>query len=894
MTNFLADYDDYTNNTTVTTGISDDNGDSVMGAVTPGTGGTIVYSTAQESHGNSSVLLTPNSTNACYIQYNDANHTSGAIAFYVYMTGSPSATLDFPARVVNSSNSTLISLQMTTGRILRISAGTSVQGTVAMALNTWYRVELTYANATTSPNITAKMFVGDSTTAADSINLTPAALGTSPCNLRVGKLSGTLGAFYVDSFKWVTGSATELGPWVVPPIQVTITDNVGVSDSGEVSSSEFVGEDLVGITDTITVINASQQDIDTSPHPVQVVNQGTPLDTSYFIIYDVVSAPIKKGTQFRMWTGAGSLKEATVFTVTTVGAEAFGFRNISVSPQFATIPATGDVAKTDAYQLTTDAVATKTAAGAATQALTATQSASASVIRNALTDQTITATQPASASAIRNAATTQSVTATQSAAGLDTANAAATQSVTATQAAAAVDIANADAAQAVTATQSGAATKTAAAAATQTLTATQAASASVTRAAAATQSVTATATSAATKTAAAAASQTLTATQFAAVSQTTSAEQNVVATGTAAASVTRAAGATQALTATGTASASVTRAANVGVQALTATGAADAQQIDGANASQALVATQSAAAAKTQFTGAVQNLVATQEASATITRAVAATQTLTATGAAATGGTQTVGATQALTATQSASASVTRVAGATLSATATSAAGASVGRVAGATQALAATGLAAATKESVAQAVQSVLAEGYASIDGSQFILATQDVVATQMATAFGTKSGNVVTHALTATQQASASIVRRAETSQALDAQQFAQAVVIHNVDADPQTLTLTPSASAEAYSESEGDAVQLVVLTQQASATIVRGVHAHQSVVLTQQANAIRNQPVTAHQSVVLTSDAEAYTGAIDEDVFQHGHIKAIDRMPVVKVSTYTEGAQ
>jgi hypothetical protein len=210
---FLANYEGYTPGTGITTTNSDDNGDATLNAVSFG-GGTGVYSDAEAAHGSLSALLTPSGTNNIYIQYNDSSDfTTGAIRFYIYLTGSPAATCDFPLRFVTSSNATTFSFQLTSARLLRISAGSAAQMTSAMSLNTWHRIEGQMTSIQSSGSIAMQLFTGDSTTQIDAISLSSLSLANPMRGVRMGRTSTTtLAANYFDDFALVSGSNTPIGP----------------------------------------------------------------------------------------------------------------------------------------------------------------------------------------------------------------------------------------------------------------------------------------------------------------------------------------------------------------------------------------------------------------------------------------------------------------------------------------------------------------------------------------------------------------------------------------------------------------------------------------------------------------------------------------------------------
>lgn len=92
---------------------------------------------------------------------------------------------------------------------------------------------------------------------------------------------------------------------------------------------------------------AAQQPIDsnlnhvTRPTLPTCVAAGNSADNTYLVTSDAAAAPINTEDRVRIFLSDGTLKEQTLFTVAGK-ASAFGFTNISVAPNFAAPPATGD------------------------------------------------------------------------------------------------------------------------------------------------------------------------------------------------------------------------------------------------------------------------------------------------------------------------------------------------------------------------------------------------------------------------------------------------------------------------------------------------------------------------------------------------------------------------
>lgn len=213
---------------------------------------------------------------------------------------------------------------------------------------------------------------------------------------------------HADNYRYF-GATLALNP--LTTITVTLNDTMGIGDAGSTFISQFAGEDNVGLTDNITVITPTTVDVDGSPFSIIGTAQGTPVSTSYVVLLDAVGALFKKGSQVQLYQPGGTLREATVFTITDVSAPAFGFRNISVTPNFATIVAANDTLRQAGWSFTTDAFAALTkfadSAIAMTYASTATMARSQDIAAATLG---LTLTRSATASLDRPLAGTMAVT----------------------------------------------------------------------------------------------------------------------------------------------------------------------------------------------------------------------------------------------------------------------------------------------------------------------------------------------------------------------------------------------------------------------------------------------------------------------------------------------------
>jgi len=232
MTTFDVHFEGQADGDAVTTVNSDDFGDSPISNVTAN-GGSVTYSGTTPLRGTRSLLIVPAASQTCFVQYNDsADHTTGALRMNCRLNALPSATCDIFWRVINSSSSTLMSAQLTSTGLLRLSAGSSAQMTTPISAGVPFRIEAQYTNVTSGTGtLNMQMFnTLNGAVATDSIGLTSLGLATQPRNMRIGKILGspTIGNLIIDDIKWVTGSATPIGAYVVPPTADAGTDQVGV------------------------------------------------------------------------------------------------------------------------------------------------------------------------------------------------------------------------------------------------------------------------------------------------------------------------------------------------------------------------------------------------------------------------------------------------------------------------------------------------------------------------------------------------------------------------------------------------------------------------------------------------------------------------------------------
>jgi hypothetical protein len=213
-----------TNATGITVGNSGGASGDAFVQVNAGTGGTALYTTTTPAHGTLCGEFTQ-ATAANFPVGPDHSDTAAAdcaCRFYMYITGYPSATVQFPIRLATTADGGVCRVQMGTTGVLTMfnQAGTqagSATSTV-VPLNSWVRYELQVTGSgTASGTMALQTYLADSTTvmsgnsvAATGVSLTAGQIGRA----RAGRSSSaTLAAFRVDDFVFVTGNAAPIGPF---------------------------------------------------------------------------------------------------------------------------------------------------------------------------------------------------------------------------------------------------------------------------------------------------------------------------------------------------------------------------------------------------------------------------------------------------------------------------------------------------------------------------------------------------------------------------------------------------------------------------------------------------------------------------------------------------------
>jgi hypothetical protein len=200
--------------------------------VSPGTGGSIVFSTAQKAHGSNSYLFTPASGQLCFVIFDDSSgSTAVATRFYIYLTGYPAAE-GLLMDVEGAAGGAIMSLHLLSSGLVRAhnSAGGVIPGTTATSaipLNQWVRIEFQGTVSATAAVTWQYFNTMDSGTPTESLTGT-GTIVTNSVQAAAGRViygrftaSGATPAFYMDDFAQNLQSATALGAYVAPALTGT-------------------------------------------------------------------------------------------------------------------------------------------------------------------------------------------------------------------------------------------------------------------------------------------------------------------------------------------------------------------------------------------------------------------------------------------------------------------------------------------------------------------------------------------------------------------------------------------------------------------------------------------------------------------------------------------------
>ena len=453
-------------------------GDTAFNNVTEntGSGGSFKYSNDTAANGSQSVKLSTGATAvSCYSQWNiTGSGLSLYCRYYIYLPTGFSLSQRWD-HYQPRDTATRIRHSLNTDDTLSIVNGSTVVGTSTATLSrdTWYRIEGQLLIDASAGAIELKLFVGNSTTAIETVTATGLNTGTTECtNVRIGNIFAfsNLGPLYLDdealSFTGYMGPNVTTATHSADAAQtLTFTGAAAatVTDLADASATAtFAGAATATVTDladgTGTATFAG-----TATATVTDLASGTGTatftGTATATVTDLADASAT--ATFAGTATAASTKPVDASATATFGATADATTGLGGADAAGTLTFTGTA--TAASTKPVDASATLTAAGTGTVAATRFAAASQTI---ALAGAAIAAsTKPVDATATATFAGTASAT-TTSASDIDGA-----ATLTASGTASASSVKPVDAAGAATLAGSGAAAVTAAADAAAALTA---------------------------------------------------------------------------------------------------------------------------------------------------------------------------------------------------------------------------------------------------------------------------------------------------------------------------------------------------------------------------------------------------------------------------------------
>lgn len=264
-----------TDSTAVTTGNSGGVSGDAFGEIDTSTGlGTVAFTTVA-SHGGMA-LRSYGAGNRAFVGWSGiAAHTKFATRFYLRLPASPSAETQM--FVVRNATAWVVGMNITATRTLRLTKGdgAAIYTSSALALDTWYRVEIRGEVGLTTSNgkVWFDVYLGDTGTSLGSYSSTAADLGTaSLVNVRYGKqgASNTVETLW-DSIAYNNAISTALGAYV-PTLAVvrpsSVDDAGGWTNTGGTSLASVLADE----TDTTY---AQSKAAPTSDDPFTVSLNGT-------------------------------------------------------------------------------------------------------------------------------------------------------------------------------------------------------------------------------------------------------------------------------------------------------------------------------------------------------------------------------------------------------------------------------------------------------------------------------------------------------------------------------------------------------------------------------------------------------------------------------------------
>lgn len=195
-------------------------GNSAFTAVSPVTAGAIAYTSSAYRGSLAIAAVQATTANACTFEWSDPTPAaSGAVRCYLRLNSYPSATTQAPINVRSAANASLGRLNMTATGQLSITLGTAnaVSGVTAsaLALNTWYRVEVVWTGFNTAASaMTLYVYEGDSTTLfCPAVTLTGQTTTALAGVVRFGRNSAAgTNDFTFDNLALNVGSSALIGP----------------------------------------------------------------------------------------------------------------------------------------------------------------------------------------------------------------------------------------------------------------------------------------------------------------------------------------------------------------------------------------------------------------------------------------------------------------------------------------------------------------------------------------------------------------------------------------------------------------------------------------------------------------------------------------------------------
>lgn len=261
MTTLLQWLVNNTNGTTVSTGNCLAVTGTAASTVSPGSGGTITYSSTVAHQGSTSVRFVGGgtATQALRLPFAAAN-AAAAFSFYHRSASLPSAATDILN--VRSSGGALFRVSVNgSGAInVRTTTPSSIVGTAngRWAINRWNRIEVVFDNSggTSAGVVTLTVFDTDNTTPLETITSSTANLGSAAAtsiDFGTPNLSSSTWTHYIDSIQLADGATSTIGPYQVSSATATLTGSgtlsatasaieartAGFTGSGTLSASAF-------------------------------------------------------------------------------------------------------------------------------------------------------------------------------------------------------------------------------------------------------------------------------------------------------------------------------------------------------------------------------------------------------------------------------------------------------------------------------------------------------------------------------------------------------------------------------------------------------------------------------------------------------------------------------